>query len=76
MFDAINHCATAALYTVHGYEEGTRLVFMRCGRIRSRKHTKRVMNHVNFLTGGVVPNSTNVDFERGAINDGETVPKY
>ena len=26
------------------------------------------MNHLNFLTGGVLPNSINVDFEIGAIN--------
>ena len=26
------------------------------------------MNHLIFLTGGVVPNSINVDFEVGAIN--------
>ena len=27
-----------------------------------------MMNHLNFLTGGVVPNSINVNFEIGAIN--------
>ena len=37
---------------------------------------ERVMNHLNFLNGGVVPSSINVDFERGAIMDVETVPKY
>ena len=34
---------------------------------------ERVLNHENFLTGGVNPNSINFDFKRAAINATETI---
>ena len=62
---------------MHGYNGGRNAVGIYALLQNKTEETyKRVMNYVNFLTGGVVRNSINVDFERGAINDVETVPKY
>lgn len=62
------------LYTVHGYNRGRNAVGIYALLQNKTEATyERMMNHVNFLTGGVVPNSINIDFERAAINAVETV---
>ena len=57
------------LYTVHGYNRGRNAAgIYALLQNRTEVTDERVMNHVNFLIGGMVPNSINVEFERGSIN--------
>ena len=57
------------LYTFHGFNKGRNAVGVYALLQDKTVATYgRTMNHLNFLTGGVVPNSINVDFEIGAIN--------
>ena len=62
------------LYTVQGYNRGKNAVGIYVLlQNKTEVAYERMMNHMNLLTDGVVPNSTNVDFERGAINAVETL---
>ena len=57
------------LYTFHGFNRGRNAVGVYVLLQDKTVATYgRMMNHLNFLTGGVVPNSINIDFEIGAIN--------
>ena len=57
------------LYTFHGFNRGRNAVGVYALLQDKTVATYgRMMNHLNFLTGGVVPNSINFDFEIGAIN--------
>ena len=57
------------LYTFHGFNRGRNAVGVYALLQDKTVATYgRMMNHLIFLTGGVVPNSINVDFEIGVIN--------
>ena len=62
------------MYTIHGLDRGRNVIgIYALLQDKTQWSYVRMLHHVSFLTGGTVPNSVNIDFERAAINVVSTV---
>ena len=57
------------MYTIHGLDRGRNVIgIYALLQDETQWAYERMLHHVSFLTGGTVPNSVNIYFERAAIN--------